>query len=550
MKKIRITIERKLQMGFAALIILFILNGVISVIVLQNNKSKAARISNDTEPSIKALDDFKLLLIQSKMLTTNWVYLRSKEDDKQDLKTLHENTYPTFKKNLTKIVARWEDTTQAAKINKLTKSFEALLDVEKEIMNSLNSFEAYEDPMMKLDAESKIEETVLPQTAEMIAGLDKIKEIKMKEKREAEDSLEESTAFLTGTIVTLGIILVIISLGIALYLGSSITKPIIYIKNVVNNLGKGKLEEVKDYGRNDEIGDMVHSVNNLVQGLRYTSEFARNVGNSNFESDFNVLSEHDELGLALISMRDNLKKAAEEDKRRAWATNGLAEIGGILRSNYNTSEELYDNVLRFVVKYLHVNQGGLYEIIEDDGNKHLELRSCYAYERKKFQEKRIEIGEGLLGQCVLENDKILLTDIPPSYVAITSGLGEATPSCILIAPLKVVDNCVGVIELASFHVLEEHEIAFVEKISESIASTLSTIKINERTKKLLEDSQVQSEQLRSQEEEMRQNMEELHATQEEMQRKQADMEQKLKQALQNEKVLVEKLQMLESVNNN
>jgi GAF domain-containing protein len=240
-------------------------------------------------------------------------------------------------------------------------------------------------------------------------------------------------------------------------------------------------------------------------------------------------------------MRDNLKKAAEEDRKRAWATSGVAEIGTILRSNFDNVSDLYNDTLRFIVKYLGVNQGGLFELVEDSNEPYLELVACFAYERKKFIQKKVYIGEGLVGQCAMEVDKIFLTDVPDDYVNITSGLGQSTPKCILIVPLKVVDTCVGVLEIASFNVLEEFEINFVEKICETIATSISTNKINERTKKLLEESQQQSEELRSQEEEMRQNMEELHATQEEMQRKQTEMEQKLADAAAREQELLSKL---------
>jgi GAF domain-containing protein len=122
----------------------------------------------------------------------------------------------------------------------------------------------------------------------------------------------------------------------------------------------------------------------------------------------------------------------------------------------------------------------------------------------------------------LEKATTYLTEIPHDYFRIVSGLGEIDPQSILIAPLLSDNKVYGLVELASLKKFELHEIAFVEKLGESFASTLASVKTNEHNKKLLQDFQEQTESLRSQEEEMRQNMEELTATQEEMGRKEQD----------------------------
>src|SRR5260221_2604260 len=152
----------------------------------------------------------------------------------------------------------------------------------------------------------------------------------------------------------------------------------------------------------------------------------------------------------------------------------------------------------------------------------MSMVSCYAWDKKKFITQKIHLGEGLAGQAWQEVDTIYLTDIPQNYIRITSGLGDANPNAILIVPLKVNDQIFGAVEIATFGAFKDFEMEFVKRIAESIASTISSVKINARTQRLLSESQQMTEEMRAQEEEIRQNMEELQATQEEMQRGQLE----------------------------
>lgn len=287
----------------------------------------------------------------------------------------------------------------------------------------------------------------------------------------------------------------------------------------------------------DEIGELAQGINKLSEGLKQKADFARSIGTGRLSAEYKPSGEKDTLGHSLIEMRDSLKKVAEEDSRRQWVTEGLAKFSQTLRTQ-NGLQALGNTVVADLVKYVHANQGGLFLVNEDDpGDLRLELLSCYAYNRKKYLEKTIRPGQGLVGQAYLEGEKIYLTDIPRNYLSITSGMGEANPTALLIVPLKVNEKIEGVLEIASFQPLAPHEISFVEKLSENIASALAGVKINARTARLLEESQLQSEAMRAQEEEMRQNMEEMQTTQEEMRRKHQAMEELLEEARRKEAVI-------------
>ena len=217
-----------------------------------------------------------------------------------------------------------------------------------------------------------------------------------------------------------------------------------------------------------------------------------------------------------------LEKSQEEEKKRNWATEGLARVSEILRSSRNDNTT-FEKLISEIVKYSKSNQGALYVLEEQEDEKHLQRVASYAFGRKKFVEQKFKPGEGLLGQAYLEKEYVYMIDIPEDYIKITSGLGDANPKALLIVPLIVNDQVEGMMEIASFNQFEEHEISFMLRLGENIASFIQSDRINTRTQKLLEESMQTSEELRAQEEEMRQNQEELEATQEEMRRQQAEL---------------------------
>jgi PAS domain S-box-containing protein len=224
-------------------------------------------------------------------------------------------------------------------------------------------------------------------------------------------------------------------------------------------------------------------------------------------------------------MRDRIKQVADDDKKHNWATEGHAKFGEILRNHQQDVHALSDKIISSFAKYMNANQGALF--IVDDQQEYLELIAMYAWGKKRHMQKRFAPGESLASTVWQEKETLYLKQVPGNYVQITSGLGEANPTCILIVPLKLNDQVFGIIEIASFKQYEPYQIVFAEKLAESIATTISSAKVNSRTKLLLEQTQQQADQMKVQEEMMRQNMEELHATQEEMERKNKEIERML-----------------------
>lgn len=526
--KFRLSIGNKILAGFLFLIFLFIVYGLI-IFSRVNNIREVINSSKEVyRPSQTAIKEMVLLVTRSKMLVTNWVYLQANEEDRKALKQLQENEYPKLKAELTRLREFWPSDSQKAKLDTVFIKFEELLAIQQEnVQANLQSFEDYEDPLKKLLAEDVIESQIIPNTSKLIERLDKLTQSQDQMTAMSDQEVIDSTDTLMSYTLILGIVIIVSGLFSALVLMRTITRPVNFLKSVILKLGRGELVEEKGTAfSSDEIGEMAVATESLVAGLKATSNFAENIGNGNYETEFSPLSEQDVLGNALITMRNNLKKVAEDDKKRNWATEGLARFGEILRTNNSDIGKLSDEIVGNLVKYLRANQGALYIIddVDRDEEVTMSMKACYAWDKKKFINQKIHRGEGLAGQTWQEGEMVYITDIPANYIRITSGLGDANPTAILIVPLKVNDQIFGVVEIASFNEFKDFEMEFVQKIAESIASTISSVKINARTQKLLEESQEMTEQMRAQEEEMRQNMEELQATQEEMQRGQAETE--------------------------
>lgn len=270
-------------------------------------------------------------------------------------------------------------------------------------------------------------------------------------------------------------------------------------------------------------------IERMIRNLQRASKFIKDVSKGNLEVKWKGLTGENEalnestLAGELINMRDQMIRVKEDEGNRMWISEGISTFSEIIRRNQDDLQEMSDKLLSKIVRYLKANQGGLFFSRQDEEGQYLELTSCFAYDKKKFNERRVAIDEGMLGQAFLEGDIVVLKEIPDEYIHITSGLGEATPNHLILVPLKFNEEVIGVLELASFDPFTEIHLELLEKISEIVASAVVNSRNSEKMQELLENAQQTAEEMRAQEEEMRQNMEELQATQEELARKETEL---------------------------
>jgi PAS domain S-box-containing protein len=316
-----------------------------------------------------------------------------------------------------------------------------------------------------------------------------------------------------------GGVILLLAIMVSLLFSQYFIGPLLSLKESLVIVSQGILPDKIEKKYNDEIGQMADTTDDLVKALKRTATFAEKIGKGDLKADFKPLSDKDILGNALIEMRDNLIETEQRDAERNWIVTGVAEISEILRS-HDTIDELGDAVISYITEKIDAIQGAFYVVNDDDQEEpFIEMKSAYAYHKKKYINANFRFAEGLVGQAAVEKDFILRTEIPDEYVTVTSGiLGDRRPKSILITPLITEEKVYGVVEFAGFQKFTDSHINYVREISLILARTIFNIKVNERTRKLLEESQKMSNELQEQQEVLRQNAEEMAATQEELKR--------------------------------
>ena len=220
---------------------------------------------------------------------------------------------------------------------------------------------------------------------------------------------------------------------------------------------------------NQQPSDANGIIGSLIKELQRSATFVNEISGGNYDARWEELQNNLErnkntLAGRLLSMRDEMKRQKEEDNKRMWATQGLSDLSQLIREHQNNIQELTFRAATFIVNYVQVQQASLFVVERDDNDEqYLNLSACYAFNRKKLLEKRVNIGEGLVGQAFLERQTVVLTKVPQGYTTITSGLGDATPGYLIVVPMIYNEVVTAVLELAGFRILEDSRSNFLRE---------------------------------------------------------------------------------------
>ena len=261
--------------------------------------------------------------------------------------------------------------------------------------------------------------------------------------------------------------------------------------------------------------DLTDNVNqlaaNLTTQVRAIAEVATAVTKGDLTRSITVeaLGEVAALKDNINEMIRNLKDTTLKNSEQDWLKTNLAKFSRMLQGQKDLLQ-VGRLILSELAPVVSAQQGVFYTMdAAAEGDAYLKLLASYAHRERKNVDNRFKLGEGLVGQCALEKEKILLTSVPKDYISISSGLGEAKPLNVLVLPVVFEGHVKAVIELASFDRFSPAHQAFLDQLTESIGIVLNTIEANTRTEDLLKQSQSLAKELQSQQQELQQTNQQL-----------------------------------------
>lgn len=546
-------IDRKIYIMFFLVIAIASINALISTFTIKKSHRVTSDLVNNTNPSLEALTKFNLLVTNSKMLATNWVYLPANSSDKDSLRAINDAAYIELRGRTKSLMGYWNDSSHVKQMNDLFAEYNELTMYHTQIMRLLNDFDDYQDPMKMFTAGEILEREIIPRSDKITSHLKVIMDKRSEMAAQQQDEMLYSFNSLMVLVLGFALLIICSILISAFILIRSFIVPVLNVRSIIMRMGQGELPELKMKIPKNAVGEMMQALRFMVEGFRQTSTFAEEIGKNNFDHPYKPLSANDVQGHALLRMRNQLKEASEVEARRKWLVEGLTELHEIMRANQEDFNILLDKIIHNIVDRLEVQQAAIFLLHNDDLNDlHIQLGSYYALNNKILNSHRYELKEGLIGQAIASNKIIELNEVNDPYFTIDTGMGESKSCSIIIIPLITSGKVVGAIEVASIKPFDSARKEMLEMMAEPIAASLFSLRANLITAQLLEESRKQADELVYQEQELRkinneltkqsqllrQSEEEMKSQQEELQQVNIELQEKA-QLLQQQNVEIE-----------
>jgi HAMP domain-containing protein/signal transduction histidine kinase len=260
--------------------------------------------------------------------------------------------------------------------------------------------------------------------------------------------------------------------------------------------------------------DLTGNVNllaaNLTNQVRAIAEVATAVTKGDLTRSIQVETRGEvaELKDNINTMISNLRETTERNREQDWLKTNIAKFTGMLQGQREL-RTVGQMLLTELAPLVNAHQGAIYHFTFNEGESVLKLLSSYAHGSPGRAAENILPGEGLVGQCALEKKRILLTNVAPDFLNISTSLGEARRVNIIVLPVLFEGQTKAVIELASLHPLTVVNITFLEQLTLNIGAVFNTIEATMRTEGLLKQSQQLTVELQARQSELQNTNEQL-----------------------------------------
>jgi serine phosphatase RsbU (regulator of sigma subunit) len=303
----RFTIGRRIGLGFTMFILLTMVAFILTIITMNDSKTRTETVVGQIAPSVAELKELNLLLQRSHTNVSKWFYNKSFNDIefRNELKNIILVEYLKKKEILIEFSKIWPKE-EKAQLKIIFNRIETLFKVyQHEIMDQLNTAEAYEDPNIYMMARLPFEDSEIS-IKTIYKNLNSLIAAKQHLAKKEVNAMFSSLDSLKKVVQTLGVTLVFGGILIAFLTTRSITKPIQILKKMLLSMGHGILPKERIAPSSDEVGEMGVALNDLILSMQHTTNFAKETGAGNFDASYTPLSKDDTLGHALIKMRDDL----------------------------------------------------------------------------------------------------------------------------------------------------------------------------------------------------------------------------------------------------
>jgi CheY-like chemotaxis protein/signal transduction histidine kinase len=242
------------------------------------------------------------------------------------------------------------------------------------------------------------------------------------------------------------------------------------------------------------------------------------------------------------TMIDNLRLTTDRNTEQDWLKTNLARFTGMLQGQRDLAT-VGRLLLSELAPLINVQQGLIYQM-ETEDSAELVLLSAFASDGDDGHLRRLQIGEGLVGQCAAEKHRMLISDLPPNTVSIRSGLFESIPRNVIVLPVLFEDRVKAVMELASLNTFTASHLAFLEQLTASIGIVFNSIEATMQTEALLKQSQQLATELQTQQKELQQTNEQLAQKAQQLAEQNVEVERKNQEIEQARRALEEKAKEL------